>query len=256
MTTDFTSKELVHTIAGAAEVAVERDHVYPTAQGPLEIDLYRPPGASAPRPAVVFVSGYPDPGMAAMVGKRFKDWASYQGWARMVAASGMIGITYANRTPADVTALLHHLQDNAAALGIDPGRIAVWACSGNVPTALGLLARERIACAALLYGYMMDLDGATNLAQSAARFHFAAPPVGIEDLPPTLPMLVVRAGRDEMPGLNDNLDRFLAAAAKRGLAVTGVFHPEGPHSFDLVDDSPRTHEVIEEVLAFLRRTLA
>jgi dienelactone hydrolase len=256
MTTDFTSKELVHTIAGAADVAVERDHVYTTEQGPLELDLYRPPGATAPCPAVVFVSGYPDPGMAAMVGKRLKDWASYMGWARMVAASGIIGIAYANRTPADVTALVHHLRDNAGALGIDPGRIGVWACSGNVPTALGLLARERIACAALLYGYMMDLDGATNLAQAAARFHCAAPPVGLDDLPRALPMLVVRAGRDEMPGLNENLERFVAAAAARGMAVTLVEHPEGPHAFDLVDDSPRTHEVIEEVLAFLRRMLA
>jgi len=255
MTTDFRSKELVHTIAGAADVAIERDHVYTTDQGPLGFDLYRPPQATTPCPAVVFVSGFPDPGMVAMVGKRLKDWASYVGWARMVAASGIAGIAYANHEAADVIALVHHLRANAGSLGIDPARIGVWACSGNVPTALALVARERPACAALLYGYMPDLDGATNLARAATQFHCAVPPVALDELPRDLPMLVVRAGRDATPGLDENLQRFVAAAGARQLQVTLIEHAEAPHAFDLVDDSPRTHEVIEEVLAFLRRAL-
>lgn len=255
MTTDFTSKELVHTIAGAADVAVERDHVYPTEQGPLGFDLYRPPHATAPCPAVVFVTGLPDPGVVAMLGKPIKDWASYVGWARMVAASGIAAIAYTNRGAADGTALLRHVRANAGSLGLDPARIGIWACSGHVPTALGLIARERPACAALLYGYTLDLDGATGVAEAAAQFHFAMPPVSIDELPREMPMLVVRAERDALPGLAPALERFIAAARKRELPVTVVEHAEGPHAFDLVDDSPRTHEVIEEVLAFLRRTL-
>ena len=256
MSTDFTSKPLVYTIDGTADVAVERNHVYTTHQGPLGFDLYRPPQATTPCPAVVFVSGFPDPGIAAMLGKPLKDWASYVGWARMVAASGIIGIAYANREPADVVMLVRHLCANAAALGIDPDRIGIWACSGNVPTALGLVARERIACVALLYGYLLDLDGATSVAEAAAQYHFAVPPVTLDELPRDLPMLVVRAGRDETPGLDATLQRFVAAARARQLPVTLIDHPEAPHAFDLIDDSPRTREVIEEVLAFLRRTLA
>jgi dienelactone hydrolase len=255
MTTDFTSLPLVHTIAGAADVAVERDHVYTTEQGPLGFDLYRPPQATAPCPAVVFVSGLPDPGVKAMLGKALKDWASYTGWARLVAASGIAAIAYTNRTAADGTALVRHLRANAGALGLDPARIGLWACSGHVPTALALIAGERPACAALLYGYMLDLDGATTVAEAATRFYFAAPPVALDELR-DVPMLVVRAGRDETPGLDATLQRFVAAAAQRQLPVTLIEHAEGPHSFDLVDDSPRTHEVIEEVLAFLRRALA
>jgi hypothetical protein len=79
MTTDFTSKPLVHSIAGADDITVEH-HTYETEQGPLGFDLYRPAGAG-PHPAVVFVSGFPDPGMVAMLGKPLKDWASYQGWS-------------------------------------------------------------------------------------------------------------------------------------------------------------------------------
>jgi dienelactone hydrolase len=255
MSNDFTSKPLVHTIAGADAVTVERDHTYSTEQGPLGFDLYRPPHATAPCPAVVFVSGLPDPGVVAMLGKPFKDWASYVGWARMTAASGVAAVLYTNRTAADGLALVRHLRANAASLGLDPERIGIWAASGHVPTALGLIARERFACAALLYGYLLDLDGATSVADASVQFHFAIPPVALDELPRELPMLVVRAGRDATPGLEPTLQRFLTAARARGMAVTLLDHPEAPHAFDLVDDSPRTHEVIDEVLAFLRRSL-
>ncbi len=255
MTTDFTILPLVHTISGAADVAVERDHVYVAADGPLGFDLYRPPHATAPCGAVVLVSGLPDPGVARMLGKPLKDWASYTGWARMLAASGIAAITYLNRTPADVFALLAHLRANAAALGIDAARIGVWACSGHVPSALAVIAREPVACAALLYGFTLDLDGNTEVADAAVKFYFATPPVSLDELPRALPMLVVRAGRDTTPGLDASLQRFIAAARARPLAITVIEHAEAPHSFDIVDDSPRTHEVIDEILAFLRRSL-
>lgn len=70
----------------------------------------------------------------------------------MLAASGVVSLAYPNRAPADVIALVHHLRENAGALGIDPERMGVWVCSGNVPTALELIVEERLACAALLYG--------------------------------------------------------------------------------------------------------
>ena len=73
-----------------------------------------------------------------------------------------MAIAYTNREPAeDLDALLHHVRDNAAALGIDGDRIGVWGCSGNVPLALSALmqhGRAFVTCGALLYGYMLDLD--------------------------------------------------------------------------------------------------
>jgi dienelactone hydrolase len=254
MTIDITSKELVHTASGASDVTVERDHVYTTEQGPLGFDLYRPPGATGPSPVVLIVSGLPDPGVAAMLGKPLKDWASYIGWARAIAASGMVAVTYLNREPADAAALVRHLRARAGQLGIDPTRIGIWACSGHVPTALGLIARERPACAALLYGYMLDLDGATDVAQASTQFYFAVPPVGLDDLR-DVPMLLVRAGRDTTPGLEATMQRFLAAARARGLPVTLIDHAEAPHAFDMVDDSPATHAVIDQVLDYLRGAL-
>jgi hypothetical protein len=252
MTTDFTSLPLVHTIDGVADIAVERDLLYTTEQGALPFDVYRPTDATAPTAVVVIVTGLPDPGVVAMLGKPLKEWGSNVGWARLIAASGMAAVTYTNRTAADVTALIRHLRTNAGALGIDAARIGVWACSGSVPNALGVLAHDHPACAALLYGYLLDLDGATDVADAVPKFHFANPAVSIDDLPRTTPILIVRAGGDTTPGLEPTMQRFLAAARTRGLAVTLLDHPDAPHAFDLVDDSPRTHEVIDGVLAFLK----
>jgi hypothetical protein len=54
----------------------------------------------------------------------------------------LVAVTYENREPAgDFAAVLRHVHEHAADLGIDPGRIGVWDCSGNVPTALFALLR-------------------------------------------------------------------------------------------------------------------
>jgi dienelactone hydrolase len=256
MTTDITRKPLLHIIDGADRITAE-PHTYATAQGPLPFDLYRPLGAAtgAPTGAVVLVSGLPDPGVTAMLGRPLKDWTSYVDWSRAIAASGVTAIVYQNREPADVSALLAHLRANATSLGIDPARIGVWACSGHVPTALALTAREPVACAAFLYGYLLDLDGATAVADAAKQFYFATPPVTLDELPLDLPYLIVRAVRDELPGLDDTLQRFVAAARARGMRIEVIEHPTGPHAFDLVDDSPTTRALVDEVLSFLRERL-
>lgn len=258
---DMTKKTVIYTLPGMEAVTVQRDVAYRTTPtGALTIDLYHPPdfAPGQRRPAVVFVSGYPDPGFEAMLGCKLKDMGAYVSWARLAAASGLVAVTYTNREPvADLDAMLAYLGQHAASLGIDANRIGVWAASGNVPAALGVLMRNAgvsFQCAALLYGYMLDLDGATGVGEAAARFGFANPCAGMtaSDLPHELPLLVVRAGRDEMPGLNASIDRFVAAALARNLPVTLANHATAPHAFDLLDDSDASRELIQRILAFLR----
>jgi len=254
MTNEATSKRVMYTMDGTSDVLVQHE-TYPSERGPLAFHLFRPPLASVPCGAVVLVTGFADPAAATLFGRPFMEWASYRDWARLLAASGVAAITYVNREPGDVVALVRHLRAHAAALGLDPHRLGAWACSGNVPNALALVARERLAAAALLYGYPLDLDGAREVAQASAHFHFAAPPLTLDDVPRDVPLLVVRAGRDETPGLDASLARFVSAARTHELSVEEVVHADAPHAFDLLDDSPRTREVIADVLAFLVRTL-
>jgi hypothetical protein len=58
-------------------------------------DLYRPAGASTPLPAVVFIHG-PVPEEAPV---RPRDWPVYQGYARLAASQGLLGITLDLRYP-------------------------------------------------------------------------------------------------------------------------------------------------------------
>jgi hypothetical protein len=48
---------------------------------------------------VVIVEGYPDPGLKAVFGCRFKEMGSTTSWARLIAASGMVAVAYTNERP-------------------------------------------------------------------------------------------------------------------------------------------------------------
>jgi hypothetical protein len=251
---------VVYAIPGMETVTVRRDEPYRfTDTGGLTMDVYYPPDSSlgVPRPAVVFVTGFSDPGAEKMLGCRFKDMGSFISWAHLVAVSGIVGITYANHDPADVHAVLRHIRQNGASLGIDAGRIGVWACSGHGPNALSALieyGRKGLACAVLAYAYTLDLDGSTRVADAARQFRFVTPAAGksANDIPRDLPLFLARAGRDEMPGLNDALDRFVAAALALNLPVSLVNHVAGPHAFDLFDDTSTSREIVKQALAFLQ----
>lgn len=258
---EMARRQVVHELPGMDAVQPSRDLEFAGSDSaPLAFDLYRPRGSEAqqPLPAVVFASGYPDPGFEAVFGCRFKEMGAYVCWARLVAVSGLAAITATNREPvADLAALLRHLRREGEALGVDASRIGVWACSGNAPAALSLLMGKhaaQIRCAAFSYGYMLDLHGSTQVADAAASFGFANPCAGrsLADLPTDLPLLLVRAGRDEMPGLNESIDAFVRGACARNLPLTLINHPTAPHAFDLTDPSALTGEVIERILGFLR----
>lgn len=258
----MTRKKVLYELPGMERVTVRRDVEYGAGEtGPLTLDVYAPPDLTQGerRPAVVFVLGYVDRGAEGMLGCKFKEMESFLSWARLVAASGMVAILYTNGSDpaADARAVLRHVRDNAAALGVDERRLGLWACSGHVPTALSVLIEEphgSLGCAALCYGYTLDLDGSTGVAEAAQTYRFANPAAGesVADLPATTALFLARAGQDQTPHLNEALDRFLAHAVARNLAVTFVNHATGPHAFDLLEDSEATREVIRQVLGFLR----
>ena len=50
--------------------------------------------------------------------------------------------------------------------------MGLWACSGHVPNALSMLAgpeRGYLQCAALCFGYMLDLDDSTAVGRPAGH---------------------------------------------------------------------------------------
>ncbi len=172
---------------------------------------------------VVIPAGYPGD-------YRKMPWT--KSWIERITAAGMNAIAYSSEDPA--TEFLRVLRT------VD-GEIAILACSANVPVALQALRRDapvRIARAAFLYGYMLDV------ADMAAQFRFANPGVTADDIDRTIPLFLARAGRDETPRLNQTIDAFVREALARNMPLTLVNYPDAAHAVD-------TPAMIDDVLRFL-----
>jgi acetyl esterase/lipase len=251
---------IVYAIPEMASVTVRRDVPYrATESGAFTFDVYYPPGAAAAdrRPAVLIVYGYSDAGMPNVFGRTFKELGQTVSWARLIAASGLVAILYSNREPVgDVQAVLDHVRDHAADLGIDNTRLGLWAASANVPLALWLLMQpnwREVRCAVLHCGYMLDLNGATSVTDMQKKFPFANPGAGksLDDVRNDVPLLIVRAGRDQF-GVNQSLDDFIVGALQRDLPVRMINHAGAPHAFDVFEDSEASREIIRDMLRFMQ----
>lgn len=99
----MTKLHILFEIPDVDRVSVRRDVPYGVGAGDeVTMDIYYPPDArpDVPRPAVIVVEGYPDKGYEAFVGCKFKEVEACVSWAQLMAASGMVAITYTNREPA------------------------------------------------------------------------------------------------------------------------------------------------------------
>ena len=52
-----------------------------------------------------------------------------------------------------------------------------------------------------------------------------------------MPLLITSAGGDQFPAMNASIDSFIRHGLIENLPMTFVNHAEGPHAFDLFDDS-------------------
>ncbi len=258
---EITLKRLVFDIAGADAVTVRRDVEYGiTDAGALVMDLHYPPDAATGSrlPAVVIVGGYRDVGVPLTLGCTFKEMEFCIGYARLIARSGMVAIVGTSRDPAtDAQAMLRYVRQHAGSLALDEQRMGLYAASGAGPNALSMLMSDvgkDVKCAVLSNPYTLDVDGSTGVVEAAKKWGFVNPGAGksVDDLPRDTPIFVARSGRDEMPSLNEALDRFIQKSLARNLPITVVNHAAAPHAFDLFHDSDASREVIRQMLAFLR----
>jgi len=243
-------------------VSVQRDIAYGEPDRSLVMDVYYPSDEPDKRwPAVIIVAGYPETMEPRVTPLAYKEIGWTVSMCQLIARSGMVAIAYTNRDPvSDLRALLEHVHTRAESLRLAPARVGVLAVSGNVPTALTTImhdASRTPACAVFGYGCLLDLDGATDVADTARQFGFANPAVArtLADLRRDVPLLITRAGRDQFPGMNASIDSFIRHGLKENLPLTLVNHAEGPHAFDLFDDSRTSRDILRQTLRFLRQHL-
>ncbi len=208
----------------ASAVDVSKDQAY----GALQMDVYRPRNAAGKTlPALVFFN---------IASGAQRSNAFYKAWAEIAASRDLVAILPDLRDESfekDFDALVAHLASNAASLGVDRERIAVYAGSGNVFRALPLLQNPRqttIKAAVMYYG-------------SAQVTEFRR----------DLPLLFVRAGLDRPP-VNRAITELVTQASNQNAPVMLLSYPGGHHAFEIVDDEDATRDAIDSTIDFVKRT--
>ncbi len=253
---------VVYRLPGMDTVTVHANLKYSEVDNPfLLMDVYTPRGLSAGdlRPIVMLIHG------AAGAQYKPKDWGLFQSWGRLVAAAGMVAVMFTHRlgypkpllaeAALDVSDALSYIRSNADTFNADPARVALVAWSGGGPL-LSTAMREKpsfVRGLVALYGYLDIQRSPSHIENETPECLTVFSPISYlhGDMSSMVPLFVARAGQDEIPMMNDSIDRFLSAATAANAPLTYMNHPFGEHGFDNQNDDDRSREIIRSALAFL-----
>ena len=254
---------VVYRVPGMDKVIVKSDLKYTSTNDPnLLMDVYIPPGLAKGerRPAVVFIHGG--------AGAQFKpkDWGVYKSWGRLIAASGMIAVTFTHRlgypkpllaeAASDVNAAIDYIRANADSLNIDRERLCLAAYSAGGPM-LSLAMRDKpeyVRCLVAFYAFLDIQQSEPHRSNEAPEMVKIFSPISYlaNDAGKIAPMFIARAGLDEVPTMNDSIDRFIREAISKNASIIVANHPQGVHGFDNQTDDERSREIIRSAIDFMK----
>ena len=257
---------VVYSIPGMDRVKVQKGLKYTSVNNPyLLMDVYTPPNLAKGerRPAVLFIHG------GAGAENTPKDWGIYISWGKLIAASGMVGITFTHRlgypkpllaeSAQDVTDAINYVRAHADALNVDKERICLAAYSAGGPM-LSLAMRDKpsfVRCLVAFYAFMDIQQSELHRNNETPAMVRAFSPISYlgEDAGKLPPIFIARAGRDEVPTMNDSIDRFIREAISKNATIDVANHPQGVHGFDNQTDDERSREIIRRVIDFMKTHL-
>ena len=257
---------VVYNVPGIDRVRIDQNLRYtPTADANIAMDIYRPPehAISEKRPAVIFIHG------GAKTEWSPKDWGRFKSWGRLIAASGFVAVTFTHRLEYpkrsleagahDVQDAINYVRSNADKYNVAKDRICLVGFSAGGPM-LSLAMRgdmPYVKCIVGFYAFMDIRQSNYNKSEKPEVLKAFSPITYLEKDPAKLPpMFIARAGRDEVPTMDDSIDRFVNAAISKNIALTFANHPNGVHGFDSQNDDERSREIIRSAIAFLKSNLS
>jgi hypothetical protein len=233
--------------------------------GPLTFDIYYPPSMRGNErlPVVILVVGFHDEIMRSWFGIPLKDHGLYTSWGRLIAASGMIAVSYQTTEPDDLIRFIDYIRQQSDALKIDPNSIGLWAMSA-CPVMASSYAfqsnREFIKFGVFTYGQIWTPD---NYAVDLIREDAALLGYWFEELPePTvwrtdMPILLVRCYKDAEV-VHETVDYFYEVGVRdHNMDISMIRYDQGykgeygAHGFDYLQDTQRSAEIIAEEVAFM-----
>ena len=256
---------VVYDLPKMNEVIVKKDIPYQDIAGSdLKMDIYYPPDFDfqSKIPAVIIVLGYPDVAGQKLLGSEFKNYIQLVSWCKIISASGMAGIVYQSINPEkDIITLSNYLKTNENKLKIDINKIGAWTCSAHTPTTISYILNGSdniFKCAVVYYGFFLtnDFKYLQQIDTISQKMGFKTP-----RLPePTtwrkdVPIMIIRAGKDNVPYINQTLANFYDKALNQDLAITLINYQNGVHGFDAALDNETTRQIIKNTIEFWKFNL-
>ena len=242
------------------EVMVKNDIPYlKNSDSALKMDIYYPPNFDfkTKLPAIIIVYGLPNDVQITLAGEQLRKWSWHVSWCKIFAASGIAAIAYETVDPVnDIVSLAKYIHSNEDKLMIDTDNIGAFAFSGHTPTAISNIlnpAFDIFKCAAIYYGFFLtqDFEFLPQVDSISQIMRFETP-----RLPDprywrkNVPILIVRAGLDNVPFLNQSVQHFYLKAIDHNLPITLINYPTGSHGFEVYDDNDTTRFIIQSTLDF------
>jgi acetyl esterase/lipase/uncharacterized protein YndB with AHSA1/START domain len=256
---------VVYNVPESNRVQIVENLKYtPTDDPNIAMDIYRPPehASSEKLPAVIFIHG------GARAEWTPKDWGIYKSWGRLIAASGLVAVTFTHRLEypnktldagaRDVQAAINYVRSNADKYNVDKDRICLIAFSAGGPMLSLALRGETpyVKCVVGFYAFMDIRQSNYNKAEDAEKLKAFSSITYLEKDPRSLPAIfIARAGLEDVPTMNDSIDRFVSTAISKNIALTFANHPSGVHGFDSQNNDDRSREIIANAIAFMRSNL-
>lgn len=262
------SKPIVYSVPGMDKADVRRDIVYKQDAGAeLKMDIAIPAGLAADerRPAVLFIHGGP---LGPKPSPGAREWGVYRSYGRLMAASGLVGVTFDHRyvsmkakdlemSFADVEEAIRFVRANAPAYHVDPDRLALWAFSGGGPhLSVGLRGGTPFIRCLVSYYAVLDLgESAARLGETPEAMAKYSPVAHLSGETDSLPpVLIGRAGLDSYD-INLSVELFVSRMFALNGDINLLNHPLGRHGFDILDDNDQSRDVIAATVTFLKSRL-